>query len=154
MSKENKIGIRDFGTYENNPFEVKGIKMVSGKAKGRLMVDSDTGEYLDVIPAIINDIPKDTKEYRKIFIESINSIKEFSIPSLKIWTFILMNLKIRDDEVVCELEAIKNFTGYKSNVDVYKGLTELLDKKFIARKRGYKSVYFINSNMMFNGKRI
>jgi len=150
-----KLGIKDFGSHEINPFEIKGVKKVFKKYKGVPVVNPETGEYYNLVPSIPDlKIVKDVAEYRKVYVESISTIKDFSIAALKVWTFILMNLKINNDEVVCDLEAIKLFTGYKTNIDIYKGLVELMEKKFIARKQSYKSVYFVNSNLMFNGKRV
>jgi hypothetical protein len=66
--------------------------------------------------------------------------------------YVLKNLGVKRDEVNIDIIECMTFTGYKSKVNIYIGIVELLDKKLIFRKVGSGN-YFINVNSYYNGSR-
>jgi hypothetical protein len=153
---ENKKGVSDFPTFENNPFHVIGLetKSIKEDPEGKTMVDESTGEYLKVINLGKNELKVfDNVKYTKLYDESISILKDFSSPTLKVWCYILTQLKPTKDEVVFNMQDCIKFTGYTASINVYKGITELLEKNYIARSIGKGGTYFINPNLFFNGDR-
>jgi hypothetical protein len=94
----------------------------------------------------------DTKEYRKVFVEDLQNLKDLSTAGLKVLCYVLKNLGVKRDEVNIDIIECMTFTGYKSKVNIYIGIVELLDKKLIFRKVGSGN-YFINVNSYYNGSR-
>lgn len=148
--------IKAFPSYENSPFNPNGLvkRYIKTRPNAKRVIDTTTGELGEYIPAVKGEEKiVDELEFRKVFVKSFENMLNFSIPAFKIWLFLMSELKINSTEVVCEVEAAKLFTKYKSNLDVYKGLTVLLRLGIIARKVGYGFTYFINPNAFFNGRR-
>lgn len=89
--------------------------------------------------------------YKKLYNEAIPVVSGFGIPALKVWCHILKVLEPgRDDIAIVMKECVKE-CGYTSSVNVYKGLAELLAKRVIFRKRGHKSIYYINIKHIAHG---
>ena len=151
-----KLG--DFESYKENPIKIEGYsqKTISSKEEGILeLVAPETGEitYAQKI-GTSKVISHDALPYKKIFDKSLPEVMSLSSSGLRVWCYLLSELKPRQDYVTLNLEDCKSFTSYSSNVAVYKGLIELLDKKFIFKKVGAASTYFININYFYNGKRV
>jgi len=147
----------DFESYKENPSKPIGInrKHIKGVASAPIeMANPDTGEL-----SLCTQVPKgrfvdnDTLQFKKVFNESLDTIKDFSTSAIKVWCYILNELPIRRDVVTVVIEDCKKFTGYASDVPIYRGIVELLEKEFIYRKVGSTTEYFINVNKYYNGDR-
>lgn len=149
--------LKDFESYKSNPTKIEGIviKEYQLKPNETTMVNTDTGEVGIFRPAAkTKTLPHDTLEYVKVYTNALPQIKDLNTPALKVWTYILSNLTPKRDEVSIFMKDCIEYTGYTNPPPIYKGLVELLEKQFIFRKVGSDSIYFINSNIFFNGKRI
>lgn len=147
--------IKDYPTFSKDPFTIDGIieRKKLEPEEGEIMVNTDTGEYLQVKKLGKSNVFEiDTLEFRKIFVDAIPNIATFNTPALKVWCYFLMNLIIKQNKVIFNFEECKLFTGYTTIRPIYDGLCELLHKKFIAKSTG-GSIYYINKNYFFNGKR-
>jgi hypothetical protein len=147
--------LSDFETYENNPFEISGVNLKQIVKKGPVMeiANTNTGEvalYQQLDTHI--SYSKDSLQFVKVFSEAINHIKTFSPPALKVWCYVMENISISKDVVIINVHSCAKYAEYDSKSAVYKGICELIDKKFIARKTGVNE-YFINPDKFFNGKR-
>jgi hypothetical protein len=87
-----------------------------------------------------------------LYVEELTIIKELSTAGLKVLCYVLKNIGAKKDDIAIHLQDCLEFTGYKSKVNVYNGIIELLDKKLLFRKVGSGN-YFINVNSFYNGKR-
>lgn len=148
--------LSDFETYRSNPTIPVGVVTRDIRDEGDIMetITAD-GEAMFVRKlGSAKTVRNDTLPYKKVYNDAFPTIKDFSSCGLKVWCFIVASLKPREDEVFIEIEDCKLYTGYTSDMAIYRGIIELLDKKFLFRKTGSNSSFFINVNMFFNGKRI
>lgn len=131
--------------------EIKGITQVVVKGKERIVVDSQSGEVLE-----LSDIAKsrkiDSLPFIKLYTEGIVALMGLSTSGLKVWGYVAMGLKKSQTSFVLPIETCREAIGYKNSRDVYKGLNELLRANMIVSNDD--SSYSINPNMFYNGKRI
>ena len=148
--------LSDFEAYRENPSLPIGIVSRDIRDEGEVMetVTADGEAFFVRKLGNARTVKNDTLPYKKVFNDAFPSISNFSSPGLKVWCFIVSSLQPRENEVFLSMEECKTYTGYTSDVAIYRGIIELLDKGFIYRKLGSNSSFFINVNMFFNGKRI
>lgn len=149
--------INDFESYLSNPSKVldKDLKKLHFVKKGEvgefITEDGELTKYQKLGNEITTVI--DSKEYRKLYKEELVVIKELSTAGLKVLCYVLNNIGVKKDDIAIHLQDCMEFTGYKSKVNIYNGISDLLDKKLLFRKVGSGN-YFININSFYNGKRI
>jgi hypothetical protein len=149
--------INDFESYYTNPSKVldKDLKKLHFVKKGEvnefITKDGELTKWQKIGDEIVNVI--DSKEYRKLYVDELDTIKDLSTSGLKVLCYVLKNIGVKKDDITIVLSDCLEFTGYKSKVNVYNGIIELLNKKILYRKVG-SSNYFINVNTFYNGKRI
>lgn len=148
--------IKDFPVYNENPIKPEGLKVVKylTKEDEGLITDHNTGDMFK-----ISKLPKeksflkDSFKYIKIFKDSIKEITNLSSKGIKLWGYIMYNLDSQTDTIIIYPEDCKDFCEYKTVKNVYPAIIELLTKNFIFRKEESTIEYYINLNIMYNGKR-
>lgn len=158
MVENRKLG--NFEVYNSNPFEVVGVKMVSKISRGKTLgiVEDEEGDIYEK-KEIDNTIfyQRDFLSYTKVFHEYASKVKDLTSPAIKLWIFILINLKKNNNIIELNIKDIKDFTGYSSHTNIYLAICELLEKKVIARKtrklNNNVQEFFVNPNMFYNGDR-
>lgn len=147
--------LSDFATFIDNPFDINGVNLKHIVRIGEAfeVVNTETGE-VEIMQKAGNQISfnKDSLAFKKVYSNAIGDIKNFSPPALKVWCYLMENININKDDVGINMHECAEYTGYDSRSPLYKGICELIDKGFIARKVGM-NMYFINSNKFFNGTR-
>ena len=150
--------IKDYECYSSNPSCVflEDMKVISYIKKGDLVnvQNTSTGEEL-----LMQQMGKDktsridTREYRKVYVASLNTIANLSSAGLKVWCYVLSRLIASKDEIGINMEDILQYTGYKTRANIYNGIANLIENGMLFRKTGSVS-YYININIFFNGNRI
>jgi hypothetical protein len=145
-----------YASYYENPSRIEegDLNLLTRIKKGDVeeWVNSD-GEVVKVQKLASEDTyMNDRREYRKVYVKELSTIKELSSAGLKVWCYVLYNLPIKVDEIFIDTKDCMIFCGYKSKVNVYDGIANLLMHNLLFRKTGSGS-YFININAFFNGKR-
>jgi hypothetical protein len=147
--------LSDFAVYESNPFEISGValKHIIKKVDSFEVVNTSTGE-VEMLHKAAQQVSfnKDSLMFKKVFDGAIDDVKDFTPAALKIWCYLLKNLSINKDEVIINMQECMEYSGYDTKSPLYKGICELIAKKFIARRVGVNT-YFINPDKFFNGKR-
>ncbi len=148
--------INDYESYLENPSKLleKDFKEVNFISKGDVgQFVSEDGE-LTLFQRLGTEKKHivDKKEYRKIYVEELETIKELTTSGLKVLCYVLKNIGVKKDAITIHLQDCMDFTGYKSKVNVYSGIVDLLEKKILYRKVG-SSNYFININCFYSGNR-
>jgi len=148
--------ITDFESYSENPSKIldKDIKKVKYIKKGDVFELLDEyGELIKVQKLSTEEfISIDDREFRKLYVEELDTIKELTTSGLKVLCYVLKNIGIKKDSLIIPIQDCMEFTGYGSRVAVYNGIIDLLDKKILYRKVG-SSNYFININAFYSGNR-
>ena len=153
-----KNGIMDFEQYAINPSSVyeEDIKSITYIKKGdvRSLHDMSTGEEVMIQNLDnVSSFSVDNREYRKVYVNGLNSISELSSSGLRVWCYILARLSPKKNEITINMSDALDYTGYKGKMNIYNGIINLLENGMLFRKNGSGS-YYININIFFNGNRI
>ena len=129
----------------------KGEKVIlMGNRDNDLMVDKEGNVKAHSVFA--KRVKIDKAQFAKIYIGSLQSWFDLSKPSIRIFTYIIENLKPNKDYFMFDYEECMEHTKYKSKQSIVTGMRELMENKFIARgKKRY--LYYINPTIFFNGDR-
>lgn len=144
--------------FKENPFKITGINRVSRNLKKNteIVANKETGEMYELVKVASQTTLADSRTFIKVYSESADTIKDFGIPALKLYCYILKNLKPNRDYVNIPSTDALNYCGYDSTsrASYYKGIIELCEKQIIAPSTKSSSEYWINCDLIFNGSRL
>lgn len=153
--------------YKENPFikdleiktrskRVKVSKM--GKDDKVDLVNTETGEHHGTYITTTKRV--DEEQFLKLFSSNIAltfDLKPAGIKAFSVLCFVTQNKAIERDLVTIDKYVLEDFNEEHqkklSKAVLYRGLTQLIDAKILARARK-EGDYFINPNFVFNGDRI
>lgn len=96
---------------------------------------------------------RDTAHFVKYFGGTAKKAQLLSNAGSRVFGYIMEHLAQNIDWITINYDDCRDFCGYDSTQAVRKGILDLLEHRFIARKTGYTDRYHINPNYFFNGKR-
>ena len=153
--------------YKENPFiedlkisvrnkNVRISKM--GKKDNVAMVDMDTGQkhgtYIGTRKLV------DSELFLKLFTGNIAltfDLKSAGIKAFNVVCWVMQSTSIEKDKIFIDKYVMEDFNDVHnkklSKAVLYRGLTELIDNKIIARSKR-EGEYFINPAFVFNGDRL
>ncbi|WP_085537220.1 replication/maintenance protein RepL [Massilibacteroides vaginae] len=159
------IKFSDFPSNSENPFMNKAIEQIgqstvrryrssTGTSKNAILhaVDTNTGQIVGHT-AFIRQIEVDEQEFIKFYLKEFKAFCGLSEKAMKIFNYVLKQLKPNTDEFLFIMPDCINDTGYKTKTSIYQGLTELIQAEVIAKGKT-DVLYYINPNMIFNGNRL
>ena len=154
-----KSNFKEIINYEHNPYKIEGIKdrVYKTKEDERIAVDKLTGEML-VLKNIPNNklIKHDGASYTKVFKkELLTRLSNLSAPASNMFLLIVHRLGIHSDKVCLTEDDFLGTFNYSQGSKrlYYQSVTELVDKKVIAKVNNSSRCYWINPNIIFNGDR-
>ena len=115
-------------------------------------VDPKTGEVLGHT-TFVRQIEADEHKFAKLSLSHFSAFFDLKTQAIKIFGYILNQLKPSQDMVIFFMDDCLSYTGYKTKKPVYEGLAQLLAAEIIARGSA-DNLYFINPLIAFNGNRI
>lgn len=143
--------------HKTNPFKEKDIKRVARNLKNNTQVvaDKESGELYELVKVNSLTVLTDNRKFTKVYSDSGSTIKDFSVPALRVWCYILQYIKPNKNYIEIDTTECIEFCGYQksSKASFYSGINELIEKEIIALSTT-KSKYWINSNFIFNGNRL
>jgi hypothetical protein len=143
--------------FKNNPFKITGIKRVSRNTKNNIQVvaDKKTGELYEMYKVQDMTTLVDSRKFVKVYADSGTTIKDFSVPTLRVWCYILQHLQPNKDYIEINPKVCMEFCGYKgkSNASFYNGISELIEKNILALST-INEKYWVNSDFIYNGNRL
>ena len=153
-----KTGVRHAQRYEANPFLEALVVQTRGRrvtvAAGSTLIDMQTGE-ISGVTEIAQVVEVDKQEFVKLFTRDLAIWFDLKRSGLRCFGALL---------TIVQQEAVGRdlvYFDYASNLIrsfglskpiFYRGVEELIEKKFIARHRSV-GWYFINPALFFNGNR-
>lgn len=155
--KKVKKSIKDFEAFPDNPFDIEGliIKTIVNNAAQpqQQFVDADSGEVFRVVKLneTATEVVLDPEEFIKVFKKAAPNMGNMTVAGLKVWTYIIYNLKPCVDYIQFDHVDCGEWCHYSQVNQVYNGLVNLLEEGFIAK--GKRNVLWINPNYFYNGKR-
>lgn len=153
-------GVRTAPTFLENPFITGAITEIKGKkkhyniaSKSSVMVDSDTGEVTGTVEHRIVKYVDDSK-FIKVYQSGV--IAQFDLGSAggKVFRFLFDTVQKNpntDRLYLFFMDALEEPWNISKSV-FFRGMTELLEKEFIARSRN-PNMFYLNPNMIWNGDR-
>lgn len=130
-----------YPTYDKNPFTIETRHIRSYVAES---IDKNTGE-------ISAKMKKgDFEEHVRIFPSAYDDFKLLNSMAIQILGIVFKSM--HDDYVRLNIADITEELGVSSRSTTYRGVIDLIDKDFIARKAG-SDIYYINPAKIFKGSR-
>lgn len=152
-----KLNTRSFPTYEKNPFMADLKLSIRPKrltvARGSSLIDSSTGE-IQGTTEVQQVVPVDETQFIKLYTANIGVFFDLSKSGLKVFCALMLAVqkKAGSDLVYLDLASLPEEVAI-SKQTFYRGLTELIENKFVA-KHPSPNWFFVNPNLFFNGDRV
>jgi hypothetical protein len=131
--------------------ELIGIRKVTLRNAPKMVIDNNSGELLE-LNKLTRSMEIDSLPFIKVYHMGVRALMGLNTSGLRVWGYIVLALRKRQTTFYVCIEDIKDYLGYKTNRDVYRGLKELIKLEMIIPNKD--GSYDINPNMFFNGKRI
>jgi hypothetical protein len=151
------MNTKKHGAYLVNPSveEIIGIKLVPRniKNKSQVVVDKKTGQHWEQYPIDSLTTVADTRTFIKVYQQSVVTLKDMTNVAIKLYCYILFNLKPNKDQIRITYNSTKEFCGFGNKMSFYNGLEQLLDGNFIFKTED-TGFFWINVNLFFNGNRL
>ena len=158
------LKLTDFQKNEENPFMkqaiegienhvVKKYKSSTGSDKKAVVAvaDTDTGEVFKT--SFIRQIEVDEEQFAKLYLANFAAFFNLSQSAIRVFGYILTCMKPKNDMIIFDRRKCLEYTQYKSDKAIYKGLAELVQSEIIARGPNEYN-WFINPLIVFNGDRV
>lgn len=161
MNKKYKP-IRNQPEFEENPFVEKAIENINTVRKTQIIRPTDRNEIQLIVSqsgevgghtAFVRYLEVDEEKFAKVYLSQFSNFWDLGKPAIRVFGYILKQLKPNSDRFYFDMNDCKNETGYKTEKSIIDGLVNLIDCGMIARS-GKHYVYFINPLVVFNGSRI
>lgn len=135
-----------------NPFPVPAAtrKKIFVTDKGQMAVEKETGVVSDIL--IRRAVIIDKSKFIKVYMALLEVLPDLNKPGLNVLRYLLATMPIGIDWITIDLKTAVEITGYKDVRQIYVGLDNLAKNNIIAKRSG--SGYWINTAMLYNGKRI
>ena len=157
MADYKKITV--FDKHDKTPFlgelleiNVGNRRRILAGRKPSMIINSQTGELEGTQIFAINE-KVDSEKFTKIYQKGMTQMFNLSKSGIKVFAFFTSIAKPNKGEVIFEMDKCMEYTEYKTEKPIMKGLAELIENEFIARSK-YHYRYFINPTMFFNGSRV
>lgn len=152
---EKGMSLKDFPTYEENPFlQNLRIPLVPKThtyvGKNKIVIDVMTGEVDDGTIVAARTKYIDGEDFVKIYTKEIRVLFELSKPTQVMFSYMLSKVGY-DDKIIFSMTDYQRETKY-SRTTVFRSLKDLVIKEFISRHMGF--VYWINPKVFFKGDRL
>lgn len=165
MEVKRMIKYSDYEKNRENPFikdaieqinnrTIKKYRSSTGTDKKAVLqaVDSQTGEVLGHT-TFLRQIECDEEEFIKFYLRDFRVFFGLSEKAMRVFGYILTQLRPNSDEFIFIIEDCLNNTPYKGKNSIYSALAELISAEVIAKGRA-EIFFFINPMVIFNGSRV
>lgn len=157
------IRLKDLEQHEQNPFIEKAISQIktvrktkhyspTSKNEMQMIVNRETGEQTGET-AFIKFVEVDEEKFAKVYLSQFSAFYELSKSAIKLFGYILNELKPNSDFFYFDIDDAMAVTGYKGKNTIIAALASLVKNSIIARSNKHY-MYFINPMVVFNGNRI
>lgn len=156
--------LKQYPEYTESPYDLDAVmkSQLRRGGKDKELTDHKTGEVLVFKEKVeYMEIQVDALRYIKLYMSSLQDIAMLTEPGKKLLFYLMSKVKPNVLEVIVNVDEFLDWAKYKPNpagtrskTHYYRGIKELLDKDYIARKKYYGNIFYINVNRFFNGDRI
>jgi hypothetical protein len=151
--------LSECNTFSENPFleQVRDNKVIQSKDHNvtipmDLLVSDPSGNHVSHAH-IRKNLKKysDHRDFIRIPIDGFRAMATLEKTELKILCYIFENLIYGELFVEIPIEEVKAYYSYTSRNPIYSGITGLIEKELIARRKYDKSSYYINPLYFYKG---
>ena len=152
---------RGLQRYVKNPFIMSasnntkgGVRRISTGNDKLMVVNENTGEYLGGA-GFFQYQEVDKTQFLKLYVNGVKAITELSSAGTKVFEILYRAMQEQKDTdtILMSYDIIDTTIVKISRTTYFKGMKELVEKKFIA-ETVIQNYYFINPDYMFNGDRL
>lgn len=165
MEKNRVVKLTDFEKNEENPFLNQALECIdknivkkyksstkTDQKASLLAIDPNTSEVLG-FTRFIRQIEVDEEQFAKLYLSNFAAFFDLSQAAIRVFGYILTCLKPKNDLIIFNRKKCLEYTKYKTDKAIYKGLAELVNAEIIARGPADNLIY-INPLIVFNGDRV
>lgn len=154
--------IKKYETFEENPFIEKTMDSVVTHKRTQIMKSSNKSEIQMIVSqdgevqgysAFMRYIEVDEEKFAKVYLSQFESFWELSKPAVRVFGYIINNLKPNHDNFFMRMDKALEYTKYKQKSMIITGLSDLIENGIIAKSK-YENEYYINPLVVFNGSRV
>lgn len=158
------LKITEYQKNKENPFVQQAVEQIqknivkkykstnSTNKKALLTAVDENGEVVGHTQ-FIKQIELDEMQFAKMYLSGFKAFFDLTPAAIKVFGYILTVLMPNKDYFYFNREDCLEYTSYKSDASIFRGLAQLLENDVIARgKTDY--IYFINPMICFNGNRV
>ena len=137
MENKKAVKLTDFQKNEENPFMkqaiegienhvVKKYKSNSGGDKRAVvaLADTETGEVFKT--SFIRQIEVDEEQFTKLYLSNFAAFFDLSQAAIRVFGYFMTCMKPKNDLIIFNRKKCLEYTKYKTDKAVYKGLAELV----------------------------
>jgi len=151
---------RGVALYTENPFMTMTnlktrIKRITNKRGDMMLVNSNTGEVQSNIAGFWESEEVDGTKFLKLFVNGVRALAELSNAGTRVFEILYVEMQnnIGRDQVYMSFTAIDTAVTKISRATFTRGLSELIEKKFIAAMPAV-GWYWVNPDFIWNGDRL
>ena len=157
--------LTDYPQNEHNPFAEKAVQEIQSTKKRQTIkppknesgenkywvIDESGNKVAESV--FVRETEVDPEQFAKIFLGGLLNFWDISPRGIRVFTYILKQLRPGKDSFYFSTDECMKFTRYKTRGLVTSGLAELIGAGLIARSTD-SIIYFLNPSLLFNGSRI
>jgi hypothetical protein len=149
--------LTDYPQNEHNPFAEKAVQEIQTTKKRQTIKppknEADENGNKVAESVFVRETEVDEEQFAKIFLGGLLNFWKISPRGIRVFTYVLKQLRPGKDSFYFSTEECMKFTSYKTRGLVTSGLAELIGAGLIARSTD-SIIYFLNPSVLFNGNRI
>lgn len=148
--------------YETNPFVTyaiastkQGVKRISNKDGNRMMVVSEASGEIVAPAGFWHAQEVDKTQFVKLYVNGVKEFKNLTGAGTRVFEILYLTVQeaIGKDVLYLSFSEINQQITPMSEATFYRGMKELVDKKFIAESM-VQNKYYLNPDYMWNGDRL
>lgn len=157
--------LTDYPENESNPFAEKAVLEIQTTKKRQTIkppkneqgeskywvVDNSGQKVAESL--FVREVEVDEEQFAKVFLSGLLNFWELSSRGIRVFTYVLKQLRPGRDEFYFSAPECMKYTMYKSRGLVISGLAELIGAGLVARSTD-SLIYFVNPLVLFNGNRV
>ena len=157
--------LTDYPQNEHNPFAEKAVQEIqtikkrqtikppkNEEGENKYWVIDDNGQKV-AESVFVRETEVDDEQFAKIFLGGLLNFWKISPRGIRVFTYVIKQLRPGKDSFYFSTEECMKFTAYKTRGLVTSGLAELIGAGLIARSTD-SIIYFLNPSILFNGNRL
>lgn len=154
--------VKKYEAFKENPFVEKAIEdikiikktqVIRPKNKDEIQLIVSSAGDVEGHSAFMRYVEVEEDKFAKLYLSQFSAFWELSKPAIRVFGYIINNLKPKQDEFFLEMNKCLEYTEYKHPKDVLSGIANLIECGIIARSDSHFK-YFINPLVVFNGDRV